>query len=59
MLAAVQIPVIASGGIGSLEDLRALKALAAPNLEGVVVGKALYTGALNPQTIIEEIPAWA
>jgi phosphoribosylformimino-5-aminoimidazole carboxamide ribotide isomerase len=31
-----------SGGIGSLDHLRALTALALPNLEGVIVGKALY-----------------
>jgi phosphoribosylformimino-5-aminoimidazole carboxamide ribotide isomerase len=33
---------IYSGGIGSLDDLRALAALGLPNLEGVIVGKALY-----------------
>jgi len=47
ILAAVQIPVIASGGVGSLEDIRALKALNAPNLEGVIVGKALYAGKID------------
>ena len=31
-----------SGGIGSLEDLRALRALRQVNLAGVIVGKALY-----------------
>jgi phosphoribosylformimino-5-aminoimidazole carboxamide ribotide isomerase len=34
--------VIYSGGIGSLDDLRALAALELPNLEGVIAGKALY-----------------
>jgi phosphoribosylformimino-5-aminoimidazole carboxamide ribotide isomerase len=33
-----------SGGIGSLEDLRALTTLRLPNLAGVIVGKALYEG---------------
>ncbi|MDQ4047996.1 MAG: HisA/HisF-related TIM barrel protein, partial [Actinomycetota bacterium] len=33
-----------SGGIGSLDDLRALRDLALPNLAGVIVGKALYEG---------------
>jgi phosphoribosylformimino-5-aminoimidazole carboxamide ribotide isomerase len=33
-----------SGGVGSLEDLRMLASLELPNLEGVIVGKALYEG---------------
>jgi phosphoribosylformimino-5-aminoimidazole carboxamide ribotide isomerase len=37
---AVRIPVIASGGIASLEDLRALKASGAP-LDGAISGRAL------------------
>ena len=36
------MPLIYSGGIGSLEDLRAIAALGLPGLEGVIVGKALY-----------------
>lgn len=40
--------VLASGGVGSLEDLRALAALAPLGLEGAVVGTALVTGALAP-----------
>jgi phosphoribosylformimino-5-aminoimidazole carboxamide ribotide isomerase len=36
--------VIASGGVGSLDDLAALRDLGLPNLEGVIVGKALYEG---------------
>lgn len=40
--AAVRGRFIYSGGIGKLEDLRALAALDAANLEGVIVGKALY-----------------
>ncbi len=34
--------VIASGGVGTLEHLRELRAAAAPNVEGVIVGRALY-----------------
>ena len=33
-----------SGGIGSMEDLRALRSLRALNLAGVISGKALYEG---------------
>ncbi|MBA3325293.1 MAG: tRNA-dihydrouridine synthase, partial [Rhodobacteraceae bacterium] len=43
---AVAIPVIASGGVSSLEDLAALKACGAA-LDGVVAGRALYEGKLD------------
>lgn len=45
---ATAIPVIASGGIGSAADIAALAALDAPNIEGVVVGRALYDGRITP-----------
>ena len=41
--------LIASGGIGSLEDVRSLVAL---DIEGVIIGKALYTGAIDLATAI-------
>jgi len=47
MLDAVEIDVIISGGISSLEDIKDLKALDRPNLYGVITGKALYEGKLN------------
>jgi phosphoribosylformimino-5-aminoimidazole carboxamide ribotide isomerase len=43
---AVTIPVIASGGVSSLDDLRALKACGAP-LDGVISGRALYDGRID------------
>jgi phosphoribosylformimino-5-aminoimidazole carboxamide ribotide isomerase len=43
---AVAIPVIASGGISSLDDLRALKASGAP-LDGAISGRALYEGRID------------
>ncbi len=42
--AAANGEVIYSGGVGSLDDLRALRALGLENLEGVIVGRALYEG---------------
>ncbi|MEM6467616.1 MAG: 1-(5-phosphoribosyl)-5-[(5-phosphoribosylamino)methylideneamino]imidazole-4-carboxamide isomerase [Pseudomonadota bacterium] len=45
---AVSIPVIASGGVSRLEDLRALKASGAP-LDGAISGRALYEGAFSIQ----------
>jgi phosphoribosylformimino-5-aminoimidazole carboxamide ribotide isomerase len=44
---AVSIPVIASGGVSSMDDLRALKACGA-NLDGVISGRALYDGRIDP-----------
>jgi len=43
---AVNIPVIASGGVSSMDDLRALKACGAP-LNGAISGRALYDGAID------------
>lgn len=43
---AAGIPVIASGGVGSVKDIEAVKK-AGPAIEGVIVGKALYTGAVT------------
>ncbi|MEO1562695.1 MAG: 1-(5-phosphoribosyl)-5-[(5-phosphoribosylamino)methylideneamino]imidazole-4-carboxamide isomerase [Pseudomonadota bacterium] len=43
---AVSIPVIASGGVSSLDDLAALKA-AAPKLNGAISGRALYDNAFT------------
>ncbi|MGH1329868.1 MAG: 1-(5-phosphoribosyl)-5-[(5-phosphoribosylamino)methylideneamino]imidazole-4-carboxamide isomerase [Paracoccaceae bacterium] len=43
---AVSIPVIASGGVSSLDDLRALKNSGAP-LDGAISGRALYDGAID------------
>ena len=40
-------PVVASGGISSLEDLQRLRSLTDRGLEGAIVGKALYAGAFT------------
>jgi 1-(5-phosphoribosyl)-5-[(5-phosphoribosylamino)methylideneamino] imidazole-4-carboxamide isomerase/N-(5'phosphoribosyl)anthranilate isomerase len=45
--AATDRPVIASGGVSSLDDLRALATLADAGVEGAIVGKALYAGAFT------------
>ena len=45
LAAAIRTPVIASGGVSSLDDLRRLKAV--PGLEGVISGRALYDGRID------------
>ncbi len=45
--AATDRPVVASGGVSSLDDLRALAGLVDVGVEGAIVGKALYAGAFT------------
>jgi phosphoribosyl isomerase A len=45
--AATDRPVVASGGVSSLDDLRVLAELAGVGVEGAIVGKALYAGAFT------------
>jgi len=47
MCAAVKCNVIASGGVSTVADVTSLRALERPNLAGVIVGKALYEGAVS------------
>ena len=45
-------PVVASGGISSLEDLRVLRGLVGEGVEGAIIGKALYSGQFTlPQAL--------
>jgi phosphoribosylformimino-5-aminoimidazole carboxamide ribotide isomerase len=53
MLAAVNVPLIASGGISSLRDIRSLKELEKEGLIGVIVGKALYEAKLDLAQAVE------
>ena len=54
---AVAIPVIASGGLASLDDVRALLAPCARKLAGAVVGRALYDGRLDAEAALDLIRA--
>src|SRR3954471_2134586 len=45
--AATERPVVASGGVSSLDDLRAIAELTSIGVEGAIVGKALYAGAFT------------
>ncbi|MDR9455261.1 MAG: 1-(5-phosphoribosyl)-5-[(5-phosphoribosylamino)methylideneamino]imidazole-4-carboxamide isomerase [Spiribacter sp.] len=44
---AIGIPVIASGGVSTLDDVRALCAVAGDGISGAIVGRALYEGSLD------------
>jgi phosphoribosylformimino-5-aminoimidazole carboxamide ribotide isomerase len=45
---ALETPVIASGGVASIADLVALKAVAADGISGCILGRALYDGRIVP-----------
>ena len=51
LAAAVGLPIIASGGVASVADIIALKSAAAQqaNIEGSILGRALYDGSLSPR----------
>ena len=46
-------PVVASGGVSTLADLRALRELSGIGVEGAIVGKALYAGAFTLESALE------
>ena len=48
-------PVVASGGVSSLDDLRALASLTEIGVEGAIVGKALYAGAFTLEEALAEV----
>jgi phosphoribosyl isomerase A len=48
-------PVVASGGVSSLEDLRAIAALVPKGVEGAIVGKALYAKAFTLEEALEAV----
>jgi len=51
MVESVKVPVIASGGVSNIEDIKSLMKI--DNLWGVITGKALYSGALDLREAIE------
>jgi phosphoribosylanthranilate isomerase len=50
-------PVVASGGVSSLDDLRALSSLVPDGVEGAIVGKALYSGAFTLEQALRAVSA--
>jgi len=55
LITQVDIPVIASGGVSSLSDLLSLLSLEPLGLEGVIIGKAIYTGAVNLKEAVRAV----
>jgi len=53
--AATDRPVVASGGVSSLDDLRAVAGLVPDGVEGAIVGKALYAGAFTLEEALGEV----
>ena len=51
------VPVIASGGVASLDDLAALKRIAHLGLDGVISGRALYDGRIEPTDALQLLAA--
>src|SRR3954467_3710672 len=54
---AISIPVIASGGLASMDDIRAMTEPRAPTLEGAIAGRALYDGRLDPVEALKLVRA--
>jgi phosphoribosylformimino-5-aminoimidazole carboxamide ribotide isomerase len=48
----VQVPVIASGGVSGLADIAALKAHEADGIAGIICGRALYDGRVDPRAAL-------
>ncbi|BCX08504.1 1-(5-phosphoribosyl)-5-[(5-phosphoribosylamino)methylideneamino]imidazole-4-carboxamide isomerase [Fischerella thermalis] len=55
LAAAINIPVIASGGVSSLTDLLSLLALEPQGVTGVIIGRALYTGDISVSEAVRAV----
>jgi phosphoribosylformimino-5-aminoimidazole carboxamide ribotide isomerase len=50
----VSVPIIASGGVGSIKDIQAVRAAEKDGVSGMIIGKALYDGRIDPLTALKE-----
>ena len=50
-----KIPLVISGGVSSLEDIKKIKSLSNLNIEGVIIGKAIYDGDIKINNLAELI----
>ena len=51
----VKIPLVISGGISSIEDIKKIKSLNNSNIEGIIVGKSIYDGDVKIKELAKEI----
>ncbi|MDP3980933.1 MAG: 1-(5-phosphoribosyl)-5-[(5-phosphoribosylamino)methylideneamino]imidazole-4-carboxamide isomerase [Chlamydiota bacterium] len=52
LLDAIKVPVIVSGGISSVEDVKKIKKIEYKGVAGVIIGKALYTGDIKLEQVL-------
>ena len=50
-------PVVISGGVSSIDDIKKAKELNNKNIEGIIVGKAIYDGDIKLEELVKEIDA--
>ena len=50
-------PVIISGGVSSIKDINKAKELSSKNIEGIIVGKAIYDGDIKLDELAKELDA--
>jgi phosphoribosylformimino-5-aminoimidazole carboxamide ribotide isomerase len=50
-------PVIISGGVSSIDDIKKAKKLNNKNIEGIIVGKAIYDGDIQLDALVKELDA--
>jgi len=51
----VKIPLVVSGGVSSIEDVKKIKSLTNSNIEGVIVGKSIYDGDIKINDLVKLI----
>ena len=51
----VKIPLVISGGVSSIDDIKKIKSLNNSNIEGVIVGKSIYDGDIKINDLVELI----
>ena len=50
-------PVIISGGVSSIDDIKKAKELNNKNIEGIIIGKAIYDGDIKLEELVREVDA--
>ena len=48
-------PVVISGGVSSIDDIKKAKELNKKNIEGIIIGKAIYDGDIKLDELVKEL----